>query len=73
MDAQPTASTNHSEVFSGRHESVVQDVLPIDSNDQVRDDNASANDDGDASLAPIPSIQAPETVAVRYDLSFIHN
>jgi hypothetical protein len=65
-EAQPSTSFKTKEVLSERQESVVQDVFPIDNNDQVREDNT--NGDDDASLAPIPSIQAPEAVVRRrYD------
>jgi hypothetical protein len=64
-EVQPSTSTKHDEIVLERQESVAQDVFPIDNNDQVRHDNT--NGDDDASLAPIPSIQAPEAVVGRYD------
>jgi hypothetical protein len=70
-EVQPSTSTKADEILLERHESVEQDLFPIDNNVQVRDDKTNDDgdddDDDDASLAPIPCTQAPEVVAGRYD------
>jgi hypothetical protein len=63
-EAQPSTASKNNEVLSELQESLEQDVFPIGNNDELHRNNTNVdngNDDnaneGDASLAPIPSIR----------------